>query len=501
MTRWIRLLCWPLLTVALALQPGCERVENPATGEMEYTTLSPEQEKQIGEQQHPRILQQFGGEYPDPELQAYVDEVGNRLAAASDLPDTRFTFTLLDTDVPNAFALPGGYVYITRGLLTLAENEAEMAGVLGHEIGHVTARHSAQRQTQATGAGLLATLGTIGAAILGGEMAGRLAQQAAGVGAQAYLAGYSREQELEADQLGIRYLARADYDARAMASFLEKLNGQSELEQELAGSEGDRGVMSWFATHPRTLDRVEQAIQEIGESARGRIGRDEYLAQIDGLVHGENPDQGVVRGRQFIHPDLDFAFEAPQGFQLANTPQAVIGRDRGGRQMVFTLANPEGRALEDYVAGPGLQQVARLARAEVSSPRGVQTATVDGMPVATASATLRQGNSLADVGLAAIDAGDSVYQFIFLSPGQMGRDEARAYRATVESFRRLDEREAAQFEARRIRVVPVQPGDTAEELAARMVVEAAPREHFAILNHLVLQDGLEAGEKVKLVVQ
>ena len=498
MTRWMHLLCWPLLTVSLALQPGCDRVENPATGEMEYTTLSPEREKQIGEQQHPLILQQFGGEYPDPELQAYVDRVGSQLAAASDLPDAEFTFTLLDTDVPNAFALPGGYVYITRGLLTLAENEAEMAGVLGHEIGHVTARHSAQRQTRATGAGVLATLGTIGAAILGGEMAGRLAQQVTGVGAQAYLAGYSREQELEADQLGIRYLARAGYDARAMASFLEKLNEHSELQQRLAGSEGDPGVMSWFATHPRTLDRVEQAIEEIGGSADGRIGHDEYLAQIDGLVYGENPKQGVVRGRQFIHPDLGFAFEAPRGFQLVNTPQAVIGRDREGRQMLFTLADPDGRSLEDYVAGPGMQQVARLAQAEVSSPRGVQAFEVDGMPAASASATLRRGNSLADVGLAAIEAGDSVYQFIFISPGEMSRDEARAYLATVESFRRLDEEEAAQFEARRIRVVP---GETVEDSAARMAVEAAPREHFRILNYLALQDGLEPGEKVKLVVR
>jgi predicted Zn-dependent protease len=499
MTRWMHLLCWPLLSVGLVLQPGCERVENPATGEMEYTTLSPEQEKQIGEQQHPLILQQFGGEYPDPELQAYVDRIGNELAAASDLPDTEFTFTLLDSDVPNAFALPGGYVYITRGLLALAENEAEIAGVLGHEIGHVTGRHAAQRQTRATGAGLAATLGTIAAAIFGGEMAGQLARQAAGLGAQAYVASYSREQELEADQLGIRYLAGAGYEPRAMASFLEKLDEQSELEQRLAGGEGDPGL-SWFATHPRTLDRVERAIEEIGGGGGGRVGRDEYLAAIDGLVYGENPAQGVVRGREFIHPDLGFAFEAPQGFQLANTPQAVIGRDRQGRQMLFTLADTDAQALDSYVAGPGLEQVARLARAEVSSPRGVETFKVDGMPGASASATLRQGNSLADVGLAAIDAGESAYQFIFISPGEMSRDEARAYMATVQSFRRLDEQETAGLQARRLRVVPVESGESAEQLAERMAVEEARRERFAILNALALRDGLSAGEQVKLVV-
>jgi predicted Zn-dependent protease len=498
MIRWMKLLSWPLLAIGLALQAGCERVENPATGEMQYTTLSPAQEKQIGAQQHPLILQEFGGEYQDPELQAYVDEVGNRIAAASDLPDSEFTFTLLDSEVANAFALPGGYVYITRGLLALAENEAEMAGVLGHEVGHVTARHAAQRQTQATGAGLLATLGTIGAALFGGEMAGQLAQQVAGVGAQAYLAGYSREQELEADQLGIRYMAQAGYDPQGMATFLRKLNDDAELQQKLAGRGGEAGT-GWFATHPRTLDRVEQAAQEIGGGG-GRLGRDTYLAEINGMAYGENPEQGVIRGREFIHPGLGFAFEAPPGFQLINTPQAVIGRDRAKRQMVFALADPRGQTLESYVAGPGLQQVARLAQAEVSAPHGVQTFKVDGMSGASASATLRQGNALADVGLAAIDAGESAYQFIFLSPGQMSREEARAYRTTIESFHRLDERETARLEARRIQIVRVEPGQGAAQLAERMKVDAAPREQFAILNHLALEDGLTPGEQVKLVV-
>ena len=167
--------------------------------------------------------------------------------------------------------------------------------------------------------------------------------------------------------------------------------------------------------------------------------------------------------------------------------------------MLFTLADTDAQALDSYVAGPGLEQVARLARAEVSAPRAVETFKVDGMPGASASATLRQGNSLADIGLAAIDAGESTYQFIFISPGQMSRDEARAYMATVQSFRRLDEQEAAGLQARRIRVVPAEAGESAEQLAERMAVEEAPREQFEILNALALRDGLSAGEQVKLV--
>ena len=474
-----------VMALTLALAPG--RVSAQMDDVYEKSLIAAHQ-----------ALAQFGT-VDDTERARRVEDIGYRVAQASRYQKYPFTFFLIDIPEPNAFALPGGQIFITKGMLALDLTDDELAALLGHEIAHVTARHSAQRQTRATGAGVLATIGTIGAAILGGQAAGQLAQQVTGVGAQAYLAGYSRDQELEADQLGIRYLARAGYEPRAMATFLEKLNDESELQRRLAGQEGEPGL-SWFATHPRTLDRVEQAVAEIESETDGRLGREEYLRQIDGMIYGENPNQGVIRERAFIHPDLGFAFEAPAGFELVNTPQAVIGRDRQGRQMLFTLADTQGRDLDSYVAGPGLQQVARLAQAEVSAPRGVRSFTVNGMPAASASATLRQGNNLADVGLAAIDAGESVYQFIFISPGTMDADEARAYRGTVESFRRLDEREAASFDAKRIRVVPVESGQSAEQLASRMAVEAAPQERFVILNELALQDGLSPGERVKLVI-
>ncbi len=476
MMRRKRLLAVVLLVPALALAPACSRVENPATGKTEYTTLSPEQERQIGAEQHPLILQEFGGAYPDEALQAYVAEIGKRVAVASDLPDAEFTFTLLDSEVPNAFALPGGYVYITRGLLALAESEAEVAGVLGHEIGHVAARHTAQRQTRATGAGLLATLGTIGAAIFGGEAAGRLVQEVAGAGAQAYVAGYSRDQEFQADELGVDYMSAAGYDPQAMATFLDKLDAESALERELAGG-GDDPAASWFATHPRTLDRVQRAIAEAegATEGEGRIGRDAYLARIEGLIWGDNPSQGVVRGERFIHPELGFTFEVPQGFPLQNLPQAVVGRDQGGRLLIFTGADLEGGELDDFVAGPGLQQVAALLDAEVSRPRNVQTFKANGLPAAVSSASILQGGEQADVALAAIDMGGAAYQFIFLSPGSMSRDEARAYQATVESFRELSGDERAGFEPRRIAVVEVEPGQSPEQVARRMAVEQAPR--------------------------
>ena len=176
--------------------------------------------------QHPQVLLQFGGAYDDPELQAYVTRTGRQLVAVSELPKEEFTFTVLDSDVINAFALPGGYVYITRGLLALADDEAELAGVMAHEIGHVTARHSAQRYSRGALAQGGVAIGTILAGVLGGGAAAQLAQQAGGAGAQAYLAGYSRDQEFQADELGVRYLARGGYDPAAMSSFLDEARAQ-----------------------------------------------------------------------------------------------------------------------------------------------------------------------------------------------------------------------------------------------------------------------------------
>jgi predicted Zn-dependent protease len=243
---------------ALALAPACSRVENPVTGKTEYTTVSPEQERAIGAQEHPRILQQFGGAYPDEKLQAYIDQIGERVAAKSDRPDTDYTFTLLNSEVPNAFALPGGYVYITRGLLALAENEAEMAGVLAHEIGHVTARHTAERYGQT----MAANIAGVGLGVLlGGEAA-----QAGGALGGLLLTSYSRDQEFEADMLGGRYLARTGYDTRAMAGFLSQLQAHSRLEAALAGQPEKADSFNIMQTHPRTADRIERALEQAGAS-------------------------------------------------------------------------------------------------------------------------------------------------------------------------------------------------------------------------------------------
>ena len=487
-----------LLFPALALPSACARVVNPATGQTEFTAMSPAQEQEIGEEQHPQVLMQFGGPYDDAELQSYVSRIGDELAAVSELPELDFTFTVLNSEVINAFALPGGYVYITRGLLALADNEAELAGVMAHEIGHVTARHSAQRYSRGVLAQGGLAIGTVLAGVLGGGAAADLVQQAGGLGAQASLAGYSRDQEFQADELGVRYMARAGYDPTAMSSFLEKLERNDQLMRRLSGRDGADPASSWFATHPRTPDRVLRAAEQASAASPGenRTGREDYLEQIDGMVYGEDPSQGFVRGRTFVHPDLRFAFDVPQGYRIVNTPAAVIGQAQNSLMKFDAVRSPAGQDVGAYLARDWAQE---LGAGRLDN---VATSQVNGMPAASAVAAGQLDNGQpVTVALAALRAGnEQVYRFMFVSPGSMSSAQASAYQATVNSFRRLSADEAAALQARRLRVVTVERGQDVEDLARRMAVDSLPREQFELLNGLESGDSLSPGQQVKLVV-
>ena len=293
---------------------------NPATGEQSFTAfMSETDELRVGAEEHPKILKEMGGTYKNPTIQTYIDWVGEKLAKASDRPDLKFTFTVLNDSNINAFALPGGYVYITRGLIALAENEAEMAGVLAHEIGHITARHTAQRYSAA----MATNLGLIGASILGSVFGvpGDLNRLAGQVG-QLYLQSYSREQELEADMLAVRYMSKAGYDSRTLETFFRKMAQHTSITQRVRGRPNEDPADNIMSTHPRTSDRIAQAITlaRVPPNADPRIGREDYLARIDGMLWGDSPEEGVVHGRVFEHPELRIRFEVPPGFYLINSP-------------------------------------------------------------------------------------------------------------------------------------------------------------------------------------
>ncbi len=500
MTASLKALTSLALASTLMLTSACTQVVNPATGKSEFTAMSPAQEKAVGKDQHPKILQQFGGTYDDGGLQAYVDEIGDKLQAVSELPDLDFTFTLLNSDVVNAFALPGGYVYISRGLMALAENEAEVAGVMAHEVGHVTARHSAQRYSRGVLAQGGVTIGAVLAGVLGGGNLAKTVQELGGTGAQAYLAGYSREQEFQSDELGVRYLTRAGYDPRAMSTFLEKLGANSELALRLAGKEGAPDPStSMFATHPRTPDRVRRAAENAAktEATAGRIGRDDYLQRIDGMIYGDDPAQGFVRGRTFVHPKLRFAFEAPEGYRLQNTPSAVVGGDKSGNGMKFDQAQMRSSNLRDYITREWAKEL------KIQNLSQINSFDLDGLPAVSAgtSGNTKDGKSV-DVGLAAVqvEAG-SVHRFMFISPGGASSAESRAAQRTVESFRVLSSSEAARYKPKRIKVVRTQSGDNTASLGRKIAVDDLPELQFEVLNGLSANEQLPRGELVKLIAE
>lgn len=470
---------------------ACQTVQNPATGESQFSTISPEQERQIGQQEHPKILAQFGGEVGNPGLRTYVDQVGRKLAANAEIPAEQFTFTVLDTPVVNAFALPGGYVYVTRGMLGVLNTEAELAGVLGHEIGHVTARHGATRQTR----GLFANLAVIGAAVLtGSQEVAQLGQ----VAAAGYLASYSRDQERQSDSLGIRYLSRAGYDPTGMSDGLKALGRQGDLLARMSGQEA-RDV-SFMSTHPQTPERVAATAREARAAPavpNARVGRDAYLDAIDGMIYGDSPAQGFARGNEFAHPQLRFAFRVPESFRIDNLPQAVIANDRDGRGRIIFDLEPDQR-----VAASGIGMDAYIVRQWAGNARvfDLERIDVNGMQAATGVVQLNNRGQQLDARLVAIRYDrERIYRFIFLTPANQTRALSRAFRDTTFSFRRLSTREANQLQARRIEVVTVRRGDSISRLTRFDIQDGFEDDRFRTINGMNRGDTLRAGEVVKVI--
>jgi predicted Zn-dependent protease len=435
-----------------------------------------------------QIIQQFGGVYQDPDLQKYVNSVGQLIAAASDKPDQKYSYTVLDTAIVNAFALPNGSIFVTRGLIDLANSEAELASVLGHETGHVVAGHSASRQTRGTiaeiGAGLLG-------ALLGSPQIGNLA----GVGAELYLQHYSREQELEADTLGLRYMGRAGYDQRAAVRFLKSLEAQSALESKILGTPQGDLAYNMMSDHPRTVDRVERAAQVAGNHPpQGEIDRAIYFKKIDGVVDGDDPDEGVVRDHTFMHPKLRFAFSVPDGFQIANGTTQVVAHGPNGAAIIFDR-NPK------PFSGSAVDYLTRGWAAQVQLGN-LEKITVNGMEAATATAKARtQSGATVDARLVAIRFDpNTFYRFVFLTPPELTARLATEFRRTTYSFHRLSESEAASVKPYRIKVVTVQQGDTVESLSKKMPFDRLQTERFLVLNGLGQGAALKAGTQVKIVV-
>jgi predicted Zn-dependent protease len=440
--------------------------------------------------QHPEIVAEFGGEEGGARG-AYIRQVGARVTARTNIAGggDAFHVTTLNSPVMNAFAVPGGYLYTTRQLVALANDEAELAFVLGHEAGHIAARHSSERKR----ASILSQILAVGlGAVTGSSQLGNLAGQVT----QGLVLSYSRSQESEADDLGVAYLAAAGYDPAASASFLNSLGAATELEARAVGRNDERALPGWARTHPLSADRVRRTMEKAratGRAGTGLRNRDAFLAQIDGMMVDDDPRQGVIDGRTFTQPDLRLRFTVPAGYGIQNGARAVGISGQGGQ------AQFSGGAFNGDL-GAYLQQAfqsisGQNARIAYAQPRAT---TVNGIPAAYSTARVATQSGQVDLTIVAYRwDSDTAYHFAMVTPAGSG---VGPFEAMVGSLIRMGAGEAAAIRPRIVDVVTVGPRDSVATLASRMAYDDLKEERFRVLNGLAAGAALRPGQKVKLVV-
>ncbi len=452
-------------------------------------------DKQVGATEHPKILEEFGGAYAGPQAN-YVRGVGQKIALQTGLSNSQgdFTVTLLNSSVNNAFAIPGGYTYVTRQLLALMNNEAELASVLGHEDGHVAARHSAQRQSRATKGGLLAAGATILGAVLGGGQGAQLGQQIGGNLATRWVMKFSRAQEYQADDLGVSYLAKAGYEPNASSTMLASLAAQTALEAKVQGQSGN-SMPQWASSHPDPASRVVRAAQNASASnpVGHALNRDAFLAAVDGVMYDDDPKQGVIDGQTFRHPDLKLTFTAPTGFAMSNTPQAVIVSGSTGRANFGS--GPYNGDLKAYVTA--LFQAIGEQNKVTLTPSAIEKLDINGLPAARASAEVAGQSGPVTITVYAYEfANNQAFHIFSLTPAA----GAGVFTSLYQSVRRLSASEIAAIRPRKVDVVTVKSGDTIEKLSSRMAYDTYKVDRFTVLNSLQPGASLTSGQKVKIVV-
>lgn len=474
-----------LAGVSLSVLTGCTM--NPATGQSQFAALmSPQQEASVGAQEHEKILQQFGGTLKDSAITSYVDRIGQRVARDTERPDVQYKFFVLDTPTMNAFALPGGYVYVTRGILSLANSEAQLASVLGHEIGHVTARHSAERYSH----GVVTSLG---AAILSAALDSNTAAQAASIGSELYMTSYSRKQETQADSLGIRYLDQSGYTPVAMAEFLNNLARYTAFEAQESGRSNQSA--GYFSTHPQTEDRANEAAQVAAATsgASTETGRDTYLKAIDGLIYGDSTDQGLVRGNTFWHPQMNFTFNVPNGYTITNNPAQIIANDKASGTVILfdsvtTNNTPANYLTQEWMKGQTVSKV--------------ETIDINGKPAATLEFAAKVNERPVTVRLVAIQwASGQIFRFQMAIPQGASASVVEGLKNTTYSLRTMTSAEKQSIHPHRLKIVTAGAGDSVVSMSRNQPYNALNEQRFRALNGLNPGDNVVAGVKYKVVVE
>ena len=473
-----------LLVLSLALG-GCFAVGAPAN---QRVTL-PDPPKDSGApppavREHQRILSAYSGTYDDPRLEGLVRQTVEKLVAASERPDQRYRITVLNSPAINAFALPSGQLYITRGLISLANDTAELASVLSHEMAHVIAQHATIREDRARQVALVTkvfdNLGndpeTSALALAKSKIA---------------LASFSRAQEFEADGIGVGIAARAGYDPYGAVRFLTSMGRNSEL-KPTSRVQLDPRAPDFLSSHPATPERVRNAqsnARQYTAPGSGERDREAYLTSVDGLIYGEDPSEGFARGRRFLHPKLGFTFLAPQGFTLDNTAQAILGvKEGGGQAMRLDVVRvPTEQKLSDYLTSGWIEGI---------EPNSIENLGVNGF---TASTAIAKGDQWS-FRIYAVRFSNDVYRFIFASK-RLTPDIDKTFHDAVVSFRRMSLAETSSAKPLRIRIVTVGEDDTVEKIAARMSIHDRAVERFRILNGLAATDKVKPGDQVKVVTE
>jgi len=458
-----------------ALFTGC--AVNPATGERQLSFMSEGQEIQMGQEADPEIVASFGL-YPDESLQSYVQGLGLELASRSERPDLPWTFRVLDDPLINAFALPGGFIYVTRGILAHFESEAELVGVLGHEIGHVTARHSVNQISRAQ----LAQLGLGVGMILAPGL--QRFEGLASVGLQLAFLKFGRDDERQADALGVRYMGRVGYDPSQLEGVMAMLGRVT--------SEGGGGPPEWLSTHPNPENR-EEAIAELAADAEVTadpplVRREEYIPRLEGMVFGQNPREGYFQGSTFYHPDLAFRFQVPSGWQTANSKQAVqAGSPEGDAVLALTLAEgaSPSAALQVFLDQEGIQSGA------------VSRAAINGVPAASADFRVTTQDGLIQGRVSFLDHDGVLLRMLGYGSSSGWQSRGGAVRESLESFQRLTDPSVLEVQPARIHILTLdQDTDLASVLAREGAADRA--EEVRILNRLDGNPHLPRGRMLKI---
>ena len=467
---------------ALFVFNNCAR--NPVTGKRQVVLMSEEQEIAMGKEADPQIVAQYGL-YENKELQDFITQKGKEMAAISHRPNLNYEFKIVDSDILNAFAIPGGYVYFTRGIMAHFNNEAEFAGVLGHEIGHITARHSvAQQRNQ-----ILGQIGLIAGMVLSPELAQFGEQASQGLGL--LLLKFGRDAERESDRLGVEYSTKIGYDAQQMANFFNTLKRKS-------SEGGSQELPTFLSTHPDPGERnatVAQLATEWKQKTNltnAQVNRNSYLKRIEGLIYGEDPRQGYLENSVFYHPELKFQFPVPQGWSYQNSPQQVQLASRDGKAMLLLML-AQGITLQEAASG-----VLQKYKLQLIENRNV---TVNGSNAIAMIADLQQQQGNLRTLSYLIQYNGNIYHLLGVSGVNDFNSYSSFFSSTMQNFKALTDPAKLNKKPERVRIKTVNTEAILEQVFRNNKVAEKRFEEFAVLNGMKLTDRVAAGTLIKVIEQ